>query len=578
MTILNMEITASESPQTVHMPIEGKYYAIKNTGESDILASSYVANPTEGADDVIKIPSGSVAVIPVKDGNLYVSAEEDGTYSVSIQDDKVIPWGGGTGSGGGSGDNTHYKGTTTTPLENGSTTNPIVIDGKSYTAVFGDVVVYGYTEFVFDGTAWSEFGRPFDTTPTQGSTNAVTSDGVYRNTAGRKYFVNGELRGETFNGTNTASGSYSHAEGYSTTASGWAAHAEGQNTTASAPNSHAGGIGTIASRAACTVIGQYNTADTSGTAHLLIVGNGKATNARSNIVEVNATSMNVNGDIKINNVAIPTPYTTMPTITESMLGQIAMYVGATGGGYIQGGFYIASTDGAAEPTYSWVQIGGGTLGLEEVVLWENEGKTNPQTITLSDRFSNYDEIYFAPGYTADESGSRGTRAAGSIYLSALFADASDTNRQYLSVSGVTQGTPEFCDFYYDGNVTLYTSTNREVFVKKIIGRRYTRVNPTGYRQTVLWENEDTTNPQTITLSEAITNFDEIRVVAHQNAEGNNLLETSFTVSEIGSQSMVLYALLSNYGTYSLANSNTLTKILEDGSQGFYVYKILGIKY
>ena len=106
MTIWNMEITAAESPQTVHIPIEGKYYAIKNTGAHDILVSSYVANPTEGADDVMKIASGSAAVIPVKDGNLYVSAEEDGTYSVSIQDDKVIPWGGGTGSGGGGGGRT----------------------------------------------------------------------------------------------------------------------------------------------------------------------------------------------------------------------------------------------------------------------------------------------------------------------------------------------------------------------------------------------------------------------------------------------------------------------------------------
>ena len=55
----------------------------------------------------------------------------------------------------------HYKGTTTTALTNGSTTNPITIDGESYTAVFGDIVVYNYTEFIFDGTQWSEFGRPF---------------------------------------------------------------------------------------------------------------------------------------------------------------------------------------------------------------------------------------------------------------------------------------------------------------------------------------------------------------------------------------------------------------------------------
>lgn len=361
MTIWNMEITASESPQTVHIPIEGKYYAIKNTGESDILVSSYVANPTEGADDVMKIPSGSSGVIPVKDGDLYVSAEEDGAYSVSIQDDKVIPWSGGTGSGGGSSDNTHYKGTTTTPLENGSTTNPIIIDGESYTAVFGDVVVYGYTEFVFDGTAWSEFGRPFDTFPTQGSVNAVTSNGIYRCTP----MARGEGIGSAVGGTRDSSGT-SAARGVAAFAYGYNVHANKNYMAAFGKNN-------------------YNPKGC-----LFAVGNGTSQLNRSNIVEVDSTSANVNGDIKINNVAIPIPYTTMPTITESMLGQIAMYVGATGGGFTQGCFYVASTDGAAEPTYSWVRIGGRT----ETVLWENTGTTNPDTIALSEAYTNFDEVMF----------------------------------------------------------------------------------------------------------------------------------------------------------------------------------------
>lgn len=371
MTIWNMEITASESPQTVHIPIEGKYYAIKNTGDHDILVSSFVANPTDGADDVMKIYSGSAAVIPVKDGDLYVSAEEDGTYSVSIQDDKVIPWGGGTGSGGGSGDTTHYKGTTTTPLENGSTTNPIVIDGENYTAIFGDVVVYGYTEFVFDGTAWSEFGRPFDTVPKKGSTNAVTSDGVaslIRWTDMYKTSISlGSARVDNSN----------HALGF-----GEGTHIFGHNAV---------GLGyhISASKNSMFGCGRYNANSNNS---LFEIGNGTNNNARSNIVEVDATSMNVNGDIQINNVAIPIPYATMPTITESMLGKIAMYVGATGNGYTQGCFYVAATDGAAEPTYSWVRIGGRRT---ETVLWENDGTTNPDTITLSEAWSDFDELVIA---------------------------------------------------------------------------------------------------------------------------------------------------------------------------------------
>lgn len=498
MTIWNMEITASESPQTVHIPIEGKYYAIKNTGDHDILVSSCVASPTEGADDVMKIPSRSAAVIPVKDGDLYVSAEEDGTYSVSIQDDKVIPWGGGTGSGGGSGDNTHYKGTTTTALENGSTTNPITIvkddESYTYTAVFGDVVVYGYTEFVFDGTAWSEFGRPFDTTPTRGSTNAVTSDGVYRNTAGRKYFVGEEARGAVLgsnyskasgNGSlaegfsTTASGSfshsegsgsiasntYSHAEGQATTASGASSHSEGRSTVASGASSHAGGFYTIANKENSTAIGKYNVADTD-VAHLLIVGNGTA-DARSNILEVSGSDMNVNGDIKINNVAIPTPYTTMPTITESMLGKIAMYVGATNNNYVQGCFYTASTDGAAEPTYSWVKIVG-TLGLEEVVLWENDGTTNPDTITLSEPITNFDEFIIEAIYR--------NSSGGRYRYSNTWQASTDLIGMSLQLNDEEHYVA--CTLTTSTTFTSISTTSRPVVFTKIIGRRYTKVRPT----------------------------------------------------------------------------------------------------
>ena len=50
------------------------------------------------------------------------------------------------------------RGRTTTPLEDKSTTNPIQINGSSYTAVNQDCVLYGDKEFVFDGTYWNELG------------------------------------------------------------------------------------------------------------------------------------------------------------------------------------------------------------------------------------------------------------------------------------------------------------------------------------------------------------------------------------------------------------------------------------
>lgn len=58
----------------------------------------------------------------------------------------------------------HWAGFTTTALVDGSTTNPIVIDGENYTAKAGDVVaISGDTyeeekEFVFNGTKWQKMG------------------------------------------------------------------------------------------------------------------------------------------------------------------------------------------------------------------------------------------------------------------------------------------------------------------------------------------------------------------------------------------------------------------------------------
>lgn len=54
---------------------------------------------------------------------------------------------------------THWIDETTTPISNGATTNPIQINGESYTAQAGDIVSYGNMEFIFSkGGVWREFG------------------------------------------------------------------------------------------------------------------------------------------------------------------------------------------------------------------------------------------------------------------------------------------------------------------------------------------------------------------------------------------------------------------------------------
>lgn len=51
-----------------------------------------------------------------------------------------------------------YLGETTSNISDGSTTNPITIDGQSVTVEKGDTVTKGNKEFLWSGTAWKELG------------------------------------------------------------------------------------------------------------------------------------------------------------------------------------------------------------------------------------------------------------------------------------------------------------------------------------------------------------------------------------------------------------------------------------
>lgn len=51
-----------------------------------------------------------------------------------------------------------YVGVTTTALTDGSTVNPIVVGGETITVKKGNIANYGSKEFIFNGTAWQEFG------------------------------------------------------------------------------------------------------------------------------------------------------------------------------------------------------------------------------------------------------------------------------------------------------------------------------------------------------------------------------------------------------------------------------------
>lgn len=53
----------------------------------------------------------------------------------------------------------YWIGVTTDALTDGATTNPITVNGESVTANLGGLASYNGSEFVWNGTAWQEFGK-----------------------------------------------------------------------------------------------------------------------------------------------------------------------------------------------------------------------------------------------------------------------------------------------------------------------------------------------------------------------------------------------------------------------------------
>lgn len=82
-----------------------------------------------------------------------------------------------------------WMGETTTPLVDGSTTNPINVGGESKTAVNGNITSYEGSEFIFNGTEWQEFG------PVGGlaELNVLVNGGELELTGANARIVDGQL-------------------------------------------------------------------------------------------------------------------------------------------------------------------------------------------------------------------------------------------------------------------------------------------------------------------------------------------------------------------------------------------------
>lgn len=83
-----------------------------------------------------------------------------------------------------------WIGVTTTPLTDGATTNPIIINGESVTAKTGNQTSYGSKEFIFNGTFWQEYGDL-----------SLLGELAYKDTASTTYAPAGNVSQPTFTGT-----------------------------------------------------------------------------------------------------------------------------------------------------------------------------------------------------------------------------------------------------------------------------------------------------------------------------------------------------------------------------------------
>ena len=96
----------------------------------------------------------------------------------------------------------------------------------------------------------------------------------------------------------TATGAFSHAEGYYTIASGAFSHAEGFESQAKGVGSHAEGLGTITSGSYQHAQGQYNIPSLAQSA--FIVGNGTSDGSRSNLLFASGSQVQITGSLRVN--------------------------------------------------------------------------------------------------------------------------------------------------------------------------------------------------------------------------------------------------------------------------------------
>jgi hypothetical protein len=103
-------------------------------------------------------PTDKFEGMTIPNGSLYTEIDTDTRYMFDAENKVWYETTIGSGGGGRPEGGIILVGETTTALIDGARTNPITVNGNSYTAQSNDAVIYENKEFLFDGTKWHEFG------------------------------------------------------------------------------------------------------------------------------------------------------------------------------------------------------------------------------------------------------------------------------------------------------------------------------------------------------------------------------------------------------------------------------------
>ena len=147
----NTDGHANDKINAYHIPI-GSGLEVDTSGSTPVIKAIGAVTSVVGQTGAVTAQQISTAL------NLGDAAEYGVASTVSAGDTTHLVTGAAVASAVSS--VLKYKGTTTTNISDGSTTNPITIGGDSYTAVTGDVVIKSGTgkEFLWNGSSWEEMG------------------------------------------------------------------------------------------------------------------------------------------------------------------------------------------------------------------------------------------------------------------------------------------------------------------------------------------------------------------------------------------------------------------------------------